>query len=276
MNIPRYWARARGAADDLKAELVSYGWSDTSVEDAREVAAERLNKQTAKIANDPGHWQNEYDYPRSPLREEIIQEFSEGDVTNIVTRNSYGALILNTDKVIIVDADIPLEGFVQSIKRLFGGKSDNEAAVHAKLKAAAVTLNCAMRIYRTSAGFRAIVTDRLSDPDGRFVTQLFETAGADPQYVRLCQAQKSYRARLTPKPWRTGLKKPPNPFPRETTADSASFDTWLSSYGETIQNYSTSTWIEDVGSGHVLPAVGKVLKVHDALTGAVNNEKELA
>jgi hypothetical protein len=276
MKIPRYWARARCATGAQNADLVTYGWSDTSAEDARAVAAERLSKLSPRFLDDREAWLNDYDYPRNPLREEILNEFSAGEATNIVTRNSYGALILNTDRVIIVDADIPLDGFVQLIKRLFGGKSDNETAVCAKLKAAAVQLNCAMRIYRTRAGFRAIVTDRLCAPDDAFATQLFDAAGADPQYVKLCKAQKSYRARLTPKPWRIGLTKPPNPFPRESPAEVTAFEAWLASYGTTMQDYSTCRWIEDVGSGHVLPAVADVLKVHDALTGALEGTRELA
>ena len=275
MKIPRYWARAKSGVDDPVPEMVAYGWSDNSIEEARALAGERLVKLSANVANGGEAWNNEYGYPRNPLREEIIQEFSADDVTNIVTRNSYGALILNTDKVVIVDADIPQEGLVQSIKRLFGGKAENEDAVSDKLKAAASAMNCAMRIYRTRAGFRGIVTDRVCTPDDPFVARLFGVAGADPQYSKLCDVQKSFRARLTPKPWRIDLPKPP-PFPREDPAEVAAFDSWLSHYGNAVENYSTCRFVESVGGDQVIPAVNDVLKVHDALSGAHETSRDLA
>jgi len=41
--------------------------------------------------------------------------------------------------------------------------------------------------------------------------QVFDTLGADPPYRRLCRTQKCFLARLTPKPWRCGVAKPPVP-----------------------------------------------------------------
>ena len=53
--------------------------------------------------------------------------------------------------------------------------------------------------------------------------------GADPAFLHLCRIQGSFRARLTPKPWRCGQANPPGSFPREPEAQAA-FAEWLAQY----------------------------------------------
>lgn len=58
------------------------------------------------------------------------------------------------------------------------------------------------RLYQTPAGFRIIATHDIISPSDNVVTEWFEYFHADTNYVRLCQAQQCFRARLTAKPWR--------------------------------------------------------------------------
>lgn len=58
------------------------------------------------------------------------------------------------------------------------------------------------RLYETPAGFRIIATHDTVLPKDGVVTEWFEFFHADANYVRLCQAQQCFRARLTAKPWR--------------------------------------------------------------------------
>ena len=58
------------------------------------------------------------------------------------------------------------------------------------------------RLYETPAGFRIIATHDTISPSDSLVAEWFEHFHADPNYVRLCQAQQCFRARLTAKPWR--------------------------------------------------------------------------
>lgn len=58
------------------------------------------------------------------------------------------------------------------------------------------------RLYVTPAGFRIIATHDTAAPNDDLVAQWFEYFHADVNYVRLCQAQQCFRARLTAKPWR--------------------------------------------------------------------------
>ena len=58
------------------------------------------------------------------------------------------------------------------------------------------------RLYETPAGFRIIATHDTIAPNDALVADWFEYFHADANYVRLCQAQQCFRARLTAKPWR--------------------------------------------------------------------------
>lgn len=58
------------------------------------------------------------------------------------------------------------------------------------------------RLYETPEGFRLIATHDNIEPSDALVAEWFEHFHADANYVRLCQAQCCFRARLTAKPWR--------------------------------------------------------------------------
>lgn len=58
------------------------------------------------------------------------------------------------------------------------------------------------RLYQTPAGFRLIATHDTVLPNDDVVGQWFAYFHADANYVRLCQMQQCFRARLTAKPWR--------------------------------------------------------------------------
>ena len=62
--------------------------------------------------------------------------------------------------------------------------------------------NESFRLYQTPAGFRIIATHDVVLPSDRLVAEWFAYFHADANYVRLCQAQQCFRARLTAKPWR--------------------------------------------------------------------------
>lgn len=119
MRIPKYWAlgRIQKKQNDRTGRvrqitLRRWGWSDISQEDAQIHANERVG-QAMEDALGQG-WpdmeplilrrepKTEYDGAHGvPIREEIISEHGQ----EIITRNSYGALCLNTPDVMIVDVD---------------------------------------------------------------------------------------------------------------------------------------------------------------------------
>ena len=58
------------------------------------------------------------------------------------------------------------------------------------------------RLYQTPAGFRIMATHDVISPSDSVVEEWFAYFHADTNYVRLCQIQHCFRARLTAKPWR--------------------------------------------------------------------------
>ncbi|MGP5134286.1 hypothetical protein ACTXKV_08595 [Psychrobacter cibarius] len=58
------------------------------------------------------------------------------------------------------------------------------------------------RLYQTPAGFRIIATHDVVSPSDNVVEDWFAYFHADTNYVRLCQVQQCFRARITAKPWR--------------------------------------------------------------------------
>ena len=103
------------------------------------------------------------------------------------------------------------------------------------------------RIYRTAAGFRVRATDPVFKPGSAEAEKLMTQLDADPAFVRLCRAQESFRARLTPKPWRCGCERPAVRFPREHAHDEERFSEWLRRYGKACDAKATCRVVEEVG-----------------------------
>ena len=86
-------------------------------------------------------------------------------------------------------------------------------------------------------------------------------------YVRLCRMQESFRARLTPKPWRCGFYKPFVLFPFETPAQEADFRQWESKYNDKAAQYSTCRFLIAFGAS-AAPEFASLVAYHDQETKA--------
>lgn len=111
MRIFKYWTSITTEIiiGDQKQESKVYGGSNQSIKEAFEDAKRRL-LQVPKLIN--GEIQREQDYEA-----DIIEEiFDQIDDNNIVTRNRYGALVLNSKNIMFIDVDI--ESFLLWIRYL--------------------------------------------------------------------------------------------------------------------------------------------------------------
>jgi hypothetical protein len=108
MIIPRFWAEARVQHREKGRQVTvrRFGWSkqdqteaqamaDTRAVDAlrRLLAGEKLERREPKVAYNGAEG--------VPIREEIVEEHGDW----VITRNSYGALCLNTSDVLFADVD---------------------------------------------------------------------------------------------------------------------------------------------------------------------------
>src|ERR1043165_519687 len=133
------------------------------------------------------------------------------DATNAwLTVNQYNALVLNTSNMLIADID-----FGDPRLNRFAGARDCDDVIKNLHDLALLDdhLYCfddfrfitqVYRVYRTHSGCRVICTSAAMpwQETGWLVERFMRFLRGDPKYIELCQVQKCYRARLTPKPWR--------------------------------------------------------------------------
>ena len=268
MNIPRYWTKVEADTnrpDGSPIQLTAWGWSTTDLADAKRNAEDRLSRMMARVeSGDP--LPDKYPYGVRALREEITREIPRGEgETAIVTRNSYGALVLNAPDVMFVDVDAappPAKGFLGGLFGKSSGGDDAWRAVAGKLTAATTS---SFRIYGTAGGYRLMATERTFTPGSSEAERIMQAVGADPAYVQLCKAQKSFRARLTPKPWRANHFAPPGQFPRDARQQAA-FSEWLAKYQQKSAEFAVCSYLGEAGGGRVAASIEPVLKYHDDQT----------
>ncbi|HEY3391975.1 MAG TPA: hypothetical protein VGK58_04670 [Lacipirellulaceae bacterium] len=198
--------------------------------------------------------------PEAPAEEEPvpIQEQIDG----VITRNHYGCIVLNAAHALFIDVDVlgkaepcrpvePWQRVLTDLRTVLSNERDE-----------------GFRIYRTAAGFRIIALGREYEPTSPQSAGLMDCVGADADFVSLCRIQNSFRARLTPKPWRCGVRRPPNFFPRETVQESFRFTQWLDGYERACRGYATCQYLGHVGPQHIDKRIAPIVTLHDRETKA--------
>ncbi len=118
MIVPEYWSEAkeRIVVDGKRRTLQRFGWSDVSEADALANAKKRVADAADRARAGEKVRGREHKVPYNgaeglPIREEIVAR--HGDA--VITRNSYGALCLNTPDTVFADVDVePPRGLVLS------------------------------------------------------------------------------------------------------------------------------------------------------------------
>jgi len=263
MNFPKFWAKASNGG------LTCWRWSNTSLEDAQRLANQAL-QQLADRVRISGWPTQRYGYADRPLREPVLQELADA----VVTRNAYGCRVLNTAQVLFVDIDLPEPKPASGglFKKLFGkpergNEPSPEATTLARIESwTRNKSNWGWRVYRTRAGLRLLATHALFQPGAPETDVVFEELGSDPLYRRLCRAQKSFRARLTPKPWRCGLRPPEVRWPWTDPKAEAKFTSWEQRYLAASRNYATCALVKTLGNAQIHSAVAPLVSLHDEIT----------
>lgn len=127
MIVPTYWAEARAEAvtpEGRRVRVARFGWSDASEADARRVADVRAREAAQAVECGRAAARREPKVPYNgaegvPIREEVVRRVGEA----VLTRNSYGAICLNTPDVLFadVDFDAPRSPLVSCLASLAGG-----------------------------------------------------------------------------------------------------------------------------------------------------------
>lgn len=254
MRLFRYWKSGTFEViiDGQPARIKCIAGSNESLHDAEQLCAQKAER-VQKIID--GTVSREWGYDR-PIREEIIREI---DSDNVITRNYYGALILNTTSVTIFDIDDHKKSFWQ----LLGLKKFNKKAeiintlrtLHHQDALPGTT----WRIYETTKGIRLIVLGRYIEPDSAEFHKFSQQIGADSLYNMLCAKQNCYRARLTPKPFRMHINtikyRCPVPEGEETR-----YREWVAEYERVSAEFGVCRLIETLGNSL---ADNSIVDLHD-------------
>jgi hypothetical protein len=257
--------------------LVIWQWSDSSVADAQRRADDRVKELAQRVGL--GEQLNRYSYGERPLREEITQgvTIDAGREVAVVTRNLYGALVLNAANAMFIDIDFSDKSTTASsgggFQWGFGKRvpSQEEQRVERITTWARHYPDLGIRIYRTFAGLRCLITNQLFEPGRSDTPDILRALESDPLYIRLCQAQDCFRARLTPKPWRCNIDTPPSRYPWESNDHEVQYRLWERRYEQASRSYAVCKLAKQLGPPEIHPDVAPILALHDQLTGIEAN-----
>lgn len=297
MQLAKHWAKAvasvaaRDPRSGTSVPIALWRGSETSEAEAAVLARAAAEHMAQRIRSGEG-FPERYSYAGRYLREEVVQEYrsEDGELEAGITRNSYGALVLNTARVLFIDVDLPETQtptaaaapgsglwnlVVQKLLGLLGqtAPSVTQAAVNDESAAQNKRQNWlrshpdwGMRVYRTHSGLRYLATHALFEPGGADSEAAMDFMGCDPNYKLLCRTQKSFRARLTPKPWRCGMSTPPVRFPWEDEDEKNQVRQWEAEYAKQCLSWATCSLVEVIGNQEVDPVAAAMVKVHDERT----------
>lgn len=244
--------------------------------------AEAVSQASARLAAAARHARQHkaitdavyYGGPGEPIEEPVPDARSRSSVDAVLTRNHYGCVVLNAAHALFIDVDVltpsPCEASGADVG--CGGESelwrktfDDLSLVLADEKSEG------FRIYQTAAGFRILATAHEFEPCSASAQRLMETVGADAAFVKLCRIQKSFRARLTPKPWRCGSRRPPNLFPRVSVDEQRRFANWLTQYERACRHHATCRYLGHIGLQRTDQRIAPVIEFHDRETRALKS-----
>jgi len=278
MKIPPYWSKARHPSDSPKGRgdgVVACGWSFSSLEDATRQAALRAKHVFDLVTK--GQKPNTYEYSDRPVKEEIIEDVRDGESQiGLITRNRYGALVLNSANVLFADVDFPSaepKGFLEGLVFLFMPKKRDEKRKAMILETGQRVAQWAQsnptrsfRMYRTQQGLRLLFTDKLYDPTSEETLTILRGLSADPMYITLTRKQECFRARLTAKPWRCGCPRPPSSYPWDDADAERAFRQWEKQYASMDAKFRACEFIREFGVMADIAAVKGIATTHDRLS----------
>lgn len=263
MKIYKYWSIERSSIEvqgEMK-DLTTYGGSNVSLEEASIHARGKMEKVKLKIQGDR-HIFDDYEVE---IREEILQVV---DDKNIITRNHYGAQVLNSETLLFLDIDKPKPAGLAGLfkKSAPGGDKEKIFDMVRKQAQSSKYAGLGFRIYETYQGARVIVTGKAFDARDRETQSLMNDFNVDPLYAAICRKQGCFRARLTPKPYRMNMKAYKVKYPRE--AMDIQFDGWLQTYEQAGRGFSVCRFVENAGASH---GTSEAVRLHDEVTGTNQN-----
>jgi len=265
MRIFKYWAEQTVSlrVEDEEQKSRAFGGSDISLEEAEKDALVRLAKAQQRI-----YGQKITDDYEANIVEEIIERIDEN---NIITRNRYGALVLNSANQMFIDVDVRNPGL---FTRLFDKKMTPKEYTLQKIRKKVKKnnyRNYGFVIYETHNGYRVIVTGNLQGPRTKKSIAVMRDIGTDFLYFHLCLKQNCFRARLTPKPYRIKQRRLSSKYLNRNEEQQSDFEAWVEEYDRKSISFAVCKKIEQHGEVSHNP----IIQYHEK-SCKVNSTKKLA
>lgn len=264
MRIFKYWAEYSKEiiVDDFSQPSKTFGGSNISIEDAKKDALNKLKKAQERI-NSNSRKDSDYE---ADIMEEIIEKIDDG---NIVTRNRYGALVLNSKDLFFIDIDSYSKSIYDVI---FNRKKTQKELMLAKIEKNIQNnqySNFSFRLYETFKGYRLLISNQNIEPRSKDANRIMRDFNSDYLYRWLCVKQNCYRARLTPKPHRVNQKRLKMIFPNRNENQEITHQSWVNEYNNKSNRYATCNFILKSGPIYNHPAI----EFHDKVTNCEMNYK---
>jgi hypothetical protein len=261
MRVFKYWniAETTVLINDTVKSISCFGGSNHSETDALTDGHRRLEAVKRRIAGVEKTKGLDYE---ADIREEPLQWIGDQDV---ITRNRYGAEVLNSTSCIFIDIDEPVFRIWQIFSRIRSREEKKQAIlefVGRRLKKPDLN-DFGVRVYETHSGIRLILEGKALDPRSKEAKNLLRSFHTDQVYSALCRKQNCYRARLTPKPYRIKMKPIRLLYPYEGK-DRYRIAEWIEEYDSRSQGFSTCRLVQTIRSHVASP----VVRYHDEKTKA--------
>ena len=267
MKIPPFWVKVQAVIKGRKIRLC--GSSFESMEQAQ-YALQQKRRLWQEYLENPALFASFTEQLRAMEARPEESEYSvtvaepivsQIDAQNIVTRNRYGSLVLNSESLCFVDVDSFRDSF---LRRLFGMARKPEPLLLAAVRRlCAADESLSARVYRTARGWRVVLRGQGISVNSPRMYELFAALQADYLYTNLCKKQHCWRARLSPKPFRLGL--PRFPFITDSVQADAQMADWVAAYEQKVSSFGVCRLLDSFG-----PAIkDSVLELHDSYTRAL-------
>ncbi len=280
MCIPAHWVKETREIAGMRFRL--HGSSNASMEEARERLEARAAIQAA--LHEEGRIKlSTYKRRLNALRKQetdagygvaIFEPTLETPGgRSVVTRNRYGAEVLNTTELCFIDIDdYPLRWCGMTIPSTGGRHKGEQRLLRDLATLCRREPDLGIRAYRTAAGWRLIVEGQGLSPDSQRMEELCSRLHADEAYELLCAKQQCWRARLTPKPGRMGerLGRYPQRMASDTPAEGEA--DWLARYDARRAAFAVCRLLDSFGR----PCTHPLVAWHDERTRALKQDWPLA
>lgn len=158
------------------------------------------------------------------------------------------------------------------LRRLgWSDESEEDARRMGEARAAKAAERMAGGANEPPNGFRVLCTHGEAEAISEETRAFFDEIGADQAYARLCAAQRCFRARVSPKPWRAGWRAPASDE-SWLKGKKEKREAWLEEYERKSRNFSSCRFAGSLGEAKESALLLDIARWHDEMSGSLTSK----